>query len=75
MERKIWRFQHDREQQIDLKDYRKLDAGLNLNFRDRFELYFNVDNILGEELNLYEDVNFVVEGTPLFRIGLRLQTD
>lgn len=74
MDRKIWRYKHDGEQNISLDDYQKLDAGLNLMFHNGYELFFNVDNLLGQELHLYEDVDFVIEGRTLFRMGLRLHT-
>ncbi|UCE07553.1 MAG: TonB-dependent receptor, partial [bacterium] len=75
MGRKIWRFKHDREQQLTLNDYQKLDAGLSLIFQNGYELFLNVDNLLRQEIHLYEDVDFIIEGTPLYRVGLRLHTD
>jgi|GEM_PF-675134 len=75
MGRKIWRFKHDAEQELSLDDYQKLDAGLHLLFQNGYELFFNVNNLLGQELHLYEDVDLVIEGLRLFRVGLRLHTN
>lgn len=75
MGRKIWNFKHNTEQQLNLDDYQKLDAGISLIFRNGYEFFLNVDNLLGQEINIYEDVNFIIEGTPLYRVGLRVQTN
>ena len=75
MDRKIWRFKHEGEQKLNLENYQKLDVGLSLFFQNGYELFVNVDNLLGQELHLYEDVNFITEGTQQFRAGLRLHTN
>jgi outer membrane receptor for ferrienterochelin and colicins len=75
MGRKIWRFKHDSEQQLNLDNYQKLDAGLSLSFQNGYELFLNFDNLLCQEIHLYEDVDFIIEGTPLYRVGIRLQTN
>ena len=72
MSRKIWRFKHDGEQELALDNYQKLDAGLSMIFNNGYELFINADNLLGQELHLYEDVNFIIEGKQLYRAGLRL---
>jgi len=74
MDRKIWRFKHSGEQQVSLNDYRKLDAGLSVMFANGYELFFNGENLLGEELHLYEDVDYITEGSALYRFGIRLHT-
>ena len=71
-DRKIWKFKHSGEQSVKLDDYQKLDAGFRVYYGSHVELFFNADNILGQELHLYEDVDFVIEGTPLYRFGVRL---
>ena len=73
MDRKIWRFKHDSEQELKLNDYQKLDAGLSLHLPNGYELFINVDNLLEQEIHLYEDVEMLIEGTRLLRGGLRLQ--
>ena len=75
IDRKIWRFKRNAEQQVNLDDYQKLDAGLALCFQNGYELFVNAENLLGQELHLYEDVDFVIEGTYLIRAGLRLYTN
>jgi len=72
MDRKIWRFIHDSEQEVKLNNYQKLDAGLSLSLQNGYELFFNVDNLLEQEIHLYEDVEMLIEGTRLFRGGIRL---
>jgi len=74
IDRKIWRFKHDGEQQVSLNDYQKLDAGLSIMFSNGYELFLNGENLLGQELHLYEDVDFVTEGSALYRFGIRLQS-
>jgi len=72
MDRKVWRFKRDNEQQLVLDDYQKLDIGLSLYLDSGYELFLNVDNILEQEIHLYEDVEMLIEGTRLFRGGIRL---
>lgn len=74
MGRKIWRFKHDREQQLHLDDYQKLDTGLSLIFRNGCELFLNIDNVLAQEIHIYEDVEFIIEGTRLYRMGFRFNS-
>ncbi|MBN2411625.1 TonB-dependent receptor [candidate division KSB1 bacterium] len=74
MDRKIWRFKHDGEQQGSLNDYQKLDAGLSILFSNGYEFFVNGENLLGQELHLYEDVDFITQGTALYRFGIRLFT-
>ena len=72
MDRKVWTFKHDSEQQFNLDNYQKLDAGLSLFFKNGYELFVNADNLLGQELHLYEDVSFIIKGIAQYRAGLRL---
>lgn len=72
-DRKIWRFKHDQEQEVGLNDYQKLDASLSLVFAKKYEVFFNVDNILAQELHMYEDVELLTEGQRLFRCGFRIR--
>jgi len=71
--RKIWRFKHDQEQEVSLNDYQKLDASLALIFAQKYEIFVNVDNILAQELHMYEDVELLTEGQRLFRAGFRIR--
>lgn len=74
MDRKVWRFKHDGEQQIELKNYQKLNAGIDLVFDNNYELFLNVENIMGQRIHLYEDLDFIIEGVPIWRLGLRIYT-
>ena len=74
-DRKEWRFKNNAEQQVTLNNYQKEDAGLSFSFKNGYEWFVNVDNLLEQEAHLYEDVDFVIEGKRLFCAGLRLYTN
>ncbi|MBN2543979.1 TonB-dependent receptor [bacterium] len=71
--RKIWKYQHDGQQQVELDDYQKLDAGMNITFNDRYQVFGTVDNLLGQEIHSYEDVEMRIEGKPLYYAGIRIK--
>lgn len=54
-----------------LRDYQKLDAGLSVHYRDRYELYANVENILGQDIENLDDAYTVIDGEPVFMAGFR----
>jgi len=72
MDRKIWKFKHDGQQQVELDDYQKLDAGLNIKLNKRYEFFATIDNILGQEIHTYEDVEMRIEGIPIYNAGIRI---
>jgi len=69
--RKVWNWNNVSEE-IELEDYMKLDAGLNIKFLDRYELFGTVNNILGQEIHMFEDVELLIDGIPQFTGGIRL---
>ena len=54
-----------------LKDYQKLEAGLALDYKDRYEVFVNVQNILGQDLEFLDDAFTVIDGEPTFTVGFR----
>ncbi|MFW6161823.1 MAG: TonB-dependent receptor plug domain-containing protein, partial [Planctomycetota bacterium] len=55
----------------DLDDYQKLDAGASLHYRERYEFYVTVDNILGQDIEHLDDVFTVIDGEPVITAGLK----
>jgi outer membrane receptor for ferrienterochelin and colicins len=53
-----------------LKDYTKLDAGVSLRIRDSYEAYLRVENILGEDIEYLDDSFTVIDGEPVYRVGV-----
>ncbi|HKJ70057.1 MAG TPA: TonB-dependent receptor [bacterium] len=72
MDRMIWRFKHDQEQQVQLDDYNKLDAGITLTFKNNYHFFLTAENLLGEELHMYEDVELITTGESFVRGGIRI---
>jgi outer membrane cobalamin receptor len=54
-----------------LKDYTKLDAGINVAVRNSYEAYLKVENILGEDIEHLDDAYTVIDGAPTMLVGLR----
>jgi outer membrane receptor for ferrienterochelin and colicins len=54
-----------------LKDYAKLDAGLTLAWGRAYEVYVKVENILGEDIEYLDDAFTVIDGEPVFRVGVK----
>ncbi len=69
--RKIWNWNNIAEEE-ELEDYLKLDAGLNLRWGGKYELFGTVDNILGEEIVTYEDAFLRLAGIPRIAFGIRI---
>ncbi len=53
----------------ELDDYEKLDAGVSLSWKDRYSLYLNVYNILGQDIENLDDVYTVLDGEPRLAFG------
>jgi len=70
--RKVWNW-NDIATETELEDYTKIDAGLNFTFADRYELYGRIDNILGEEIHMYEDLEMIIAGIPKLSVGIRIR--
>ena len=54
-----------------LDDYQKVEAGLALDYQDHYEVFVNVQNILGQDLEFLDDAYTVVAGEPTFMAGFR----
>jgi outer membrane receptor protein involved in Fe transport len=52
-----------------LDDYQKLDAGVSVKYQDRYELFVNVCNILGQDYENLDDVFTVLDGEPTIMVG------
>lgn len=73
--RKIWKFKHEGQQQVELDDYQNLSAGVNLKLQKRYEIFVNADNILEQRLETYEDALMVIDGITQYRAGIRINID
>ena len=54
-----------------LKDYQKLDAGISLIYGDTYQVFLNVYNIIGQDIEYLDDVYTVIDGEPNLRGGIR----
>jgi hypothetical protein len=54
-----------------LGDYQNLVAGLSISYKDRYLLYLNVNNILGQDIENLDDVFTVIDGEPVVMGGIR----
>ena len=53
----------------ELDDYQKLDAGLSVKYRDTYEIFVNVCNILGQDIENLDDAYTVLDGEPTIMAG------
>lgn len=58
-----------------LEDYQKLDAGITISFDNKYDVSLNVSNILGQDIQNLDDALTIIDGEPVFSIGLRLIFD
>lgn len=56
----------------DLGNYQNLQAGLSINYLRTFEIYVNGVNLLGEEMEVYEDALYTIEGQTRVEGGVRV---
>lgn len=56
----------------ELANYQKLDAGINICYKKKYNLYFNVGNILGQDIENLDDAYTVIEGEPVYKVGVKL---
>ncbi len=55
----------------ELDDYQNLSAGISFDYRDSMEVYCNVHNILGHEIEALDDVLLRYDGEPTYEVGMR----
>jgi outer membrane receptor for ferrienterochelin and colicins len=56
----------------ELTDYQKLDAGINIEFKDAYKLHFSVNNILGQDIENLDDAFTIIDGEPVYKVGFSL---
>lgn len=54
-----------------LRNYQKLDAGLSVHYKNRYEFCVNVANILGQDIENLDDAYTVLDGEPVVTAGFR----
>jgi outer membrane receptor for ferrienterochelin and colicins len=52
-----------------LDDYEKVATGLSVHYKDRYEFYVRLDNVLGQDLEHLDDLFTVVDGEPILTVG------
>lgn len=75
--RSVWNWKPSGDQNFDntdglitqLHDYQMLNAGLKIIRKKQTELYLNVENILGQDIEKLDDLLTVINGEPVWRIG------
>jgi outer membrane receptor for ferrienterochelin and colicins len=58
---------------IELNDFQKIDAGIGITFNNKYQLYFNIYNILGQEIQYLDDALFTLYGEPTYKFGLKIK--
>jgi len=56
-----------------LADYTRMESGLALTLLRKYELYVKATNLLAQEIEMYEDALWTLEGVPLVEAGVRLK--
>jgi outer membrane receptor for ferrienterochelin and colicin len=56
-----------------LDDYQKLDAGVGISFKNKYDIYFNVSNIFGQDIQHMDDAFFIIDGEPVYRFGVKFR--
>ena len=55
-----------------LDDYENLKAGVSFDYKNSWEFFFKVYNILGQDFEHLDDVHTIIDGEPYFEVGARL---
>ncbi len=58
---------------IELNDFQKIDAGIGITFNNKYQFYFNMYNILGQEIQYLDDALFTLYGEPTYKFGLKIK--
>jgi len=53
----------------DLEDYELVNAGIKLKYDEKLDLYMNIGNLLGQNIQKLDDVLTEIEGEPAFTFG------
>ena len=54
-----------------LDDYQKLDCGVSVTYKDTYELFVNVGNALGQDIENLDDVHTILDGEPTLTVGCK----
>jgi outer membrane receptor protein involved in Fe transport len=54
---------------VELKDYQLLGSGIKFIYDDKLDLYLNVSNILGQNIQKLDDSLMEIDGEPTWRVG------
>ena len=53
----------------ELNDYQLLNAGVKITYNKKFNLYMNVGNILGQDIQKLDDLLTEIDGEPTLKVG------
>lgn len=56
-----------------LSEYVNLEAGLGLVFKSRLEWFVKGSNLLGQEIDMFEDALWTAKGIPMWETGLKVK--
>jgi outer membrane receptor protein involved in Fe transport len=76
MDRQLWNYRSETFTSIKpitgLSDYQRVDAGISVRFGNA-EYYFRASNLLGQEIETYEDALMKTEGKTVLEGGVRIE--
>lgn len=52
-----------------LSDYQLLSVGLKLIYKQKINLFFNANNLLGQDIERLDDLLTIIEGKPYYKVG------
>lgn len=53
----------------ELKDYQLINAGIKITYNKKLDLYLNVGNILGQDIQKLDDLLTEIDGEPTWKVG------
>lgn len=54
----------------ELNDYQKLDAGISMTYKNKYTVFLNASNILGQDIENLDDAFTMIDGEPIYRTGI-----
>jgi outer membrane receptor for ferrienterochelin and colicins len=57
----------------DLTNYQMLNAGAECRYKNRYKIFLNVNNILGQDIEELDDSLTIIDGEPVFSGGLKMK--
>jgi len=55
-----------------LADYQKLDAGISICYDKKYSAFVTLSNILGQDIENLDDAYTVIDGEPVYKVGVRI---